>query len=162
MLLSRIGFGEPPYVSKYGSKPLQDKYKYKTDTDGCETGDTYKNKSYKKNKAKNFIATAAIIAASAFAIYKGKGPIIEVLKKAGGAAGKLGKTILKPFKAAGSSIGGVLGGIGKTVLKPFKAIGSFIGNAVKHVPSPKGIGSALAKPFKAIGSFIGGLVHKNK
>ncbi len=82
MAFGGINFLEPAYTSRYGSKPLQDKFTYKK-TKGQDTVDI---KKASKKKITKFAAITAAIAAGAAVIY-------------GAAKGKI--HAINPFKAMG-------------------------------------------------------------
>ncbi len=133
--MNPINFNSKGYVSKYGNEELKGRNGVVSTVNSNETPkDTFNPKYKSKKKNGGIFATIALMAASAFAAYKGKGKIQSAVKAASSKASSL-KTKFPNLSQAFSSLkkacetpAGILRSAGSVIIKPLKTAKNFIIN----------------------------------
>ncbi len=141
--MNPIRFGESNYNSPYGKDKLQ--AKTETLSSGAQTKvekDSFNPKYKSKNNTAGIATSIAVAAASAFALFKGKGKIKDVI-------GNLKQNKGEIFK-------GVKEKLPKIKLPKFSAVKDSCSTYLKSGME------AAKKPLKAIGNFVTNLIHKKK
>lgn len=147
--MNPIKIGEVNYSSKYGKDGLRAKTEYVPNQEVQNDSFNSKYKSKNNKKAAGIIGTIALMAASAFAAYKGKGQIQKFIKGTGeninkavgdfakkhtnmAAAGKSLKEAGGHLKKACSHPSEVITKAAGTIAKPFKSAWKGIKNIFTH------------------------------
>ncbi len=133
--MNPIRLGESNYSSPYGKERLQARTEnYSTGSQKEVQKDSYNPKYKSKNNTAGTIAAIGAAAISAFAVFKGKGKIKDVivsLKQNKGEIFKGIKNKLPKLSTLKESCKTHLKSGAETLKKPLKSIGTFISNIIK-------------------------------
>lgn len=133
--MNPIRIGESNYNSPYGKEKLQARTEnFSTGSQGEVKKDSFNPKYKSKNNTAGTIATIGVIVASAFAVFKGKGKIKDVLGGLNQNKGEFFKGIkekLPKLSGLKESCKTHLKSGSESLKKPLNSIGTFISNIVK-------------------------------